>query len=143
MLASATSWTPSTAMQMAASPLMSLHPLCAPSPPNCRGGQRSPWTLQAELPLNVQARAGSLLNGKFAEYRQAFNEVDTSGNGTIGSSEIQQLFQDLGQPLSETKLWKIFDKYDQVSCLEVHLPPARRCAVTTDWLCVCRIGMAK
>ena len=83
-------------------------------------------TFKFELLLNVQARAGSLLDGKFAEYRQAFKEVDTSGNGTIGSTEIQQLFHDLGQPLSETKLWKIFDKYDQVSCLEAHLPPAHR-----------------
>lgn len=48
------------------------------------------------------------------EYREAFDRVDTTGDGLLSASEIQQVFDDLGQPLSDTKLWKIFDMYDRV-----------------------------
>lgn len=58
-----------------------------------------------------------MLDGKFSEYRQAFERVDMTGNGKLNAVEIQRVFEELGQPITETKLWKIFDKYDSVSFL--------------------------
>lgn len=58
------------------------------------------------------ARAGALLDGKFLEYREAWQKLAGSENGTLGASQIQQVFKNLGNPLSENKLWKIFDRYD-------------------------------
>jgi Ca2+-binding EF-hand superfamily protein len=60
----------------------------------------------------LQARAGALLDGKFLEYREAWQKLAGSENGTLGASQIQQVFKNLGNPLSENKLWKIFDRYD-------------------------------
>ena len=30
----------------------------------------------------------------------------------MGAAQIQQVFANLGNPLSESKLWKIFERYD-------------------------------
>lgn len=59
-----------------------------------------------------QARAGALLDGKFLEYRDAWQKLAGSENGTLGAAQIQQVFSNLGNPLSENKLWKIFERYD-------------------------------
>eukprot|EP00884_Botryococcus_braunii_P007605 jgi/Botrbrau1/16846/Bobra.150_2s0068.1 len=55
---------------------------------------------------------GVLLDGKLEQYQRAFQMVDTTGNGTLGAGEIAQLFKELGQPLSPTKLFKIMEEYD-------------------------------
>ena len=46
-----------------------------------------------------QVKDGTLLDGKFEEYEQAFKAADTTGNGFIGAAEINQLFIKLGHPL--------------------------------------------
>lgn len=56
---------------------------------------------------------GILLDGKFSEYEDAFNAVDSSGNGTIGATELAKLFAELGQPLSMEKLVDIMQQYDK------------------------------
>lgn len=53
-----------------------------------------------------------LLEGKLEEYRTAFNAVDNGGNGTISATEIAQLFESLGTPLSYDKLVRMMAKYD-------------------------------
>ena len=60
----------------------------------------------------LQARAGALLDGKFLEYREAWRKLAGSEDGTMGAAQIQQVFANLGNPLSESKLWKIFERYD-------------------------------
>ena len=60
----------------------------------------------------MQARAGALLDGKFLEYREAWRKLAGSEDGTMGAAQIQQVFANLGNPLSESKLWKIFERYD-------------------------------
>ncbi|GFH21753.1 uncharacterized protein HaLaN_19116, partial [Haematococcus lacustris] len=47
---------------------------------------------------------GLLLDGKFNEYEEAFKTVDSSGNGTIGATELAQVFASLGAPISYEKL---------------------------------------
>lgn len=59
-----------------------------------------------------QTADGVLLEGKLEEYREAFNAVDNGGNGTISATEIAQLFQNLGTPLSYDKLVKMMATYD-------------------------------
>lgn len=53
-----------------------------------------------------------LLEGKLEEYRAAFNAVDNGGNGTISATEIAQLFESLGTPLSYDKLVRVMATYD-------------------------------
>lgn len=53
-----------------------------------------------------------LLEGKLEEYRAAFNAVDNGGNGTISATEIAQLFESLGTPLSYDKLVRMMATYD-------------------------------
>ncbi len=60
----------------------------------------------------IQTADGVLLEGKLEEYREAFNAVDNGGNGTISATEIAQLFQNLGTPLSYDKLVKMMATYD-------------------------------
>lgn len=55
---------------------------------------------------------GILLDGKLSEYEQAFAAIDTSGNGTIGATEIAALFQQLGQSMSYERLVEVFQRYD-------------------------------
>jgi len=52
------------------------------------------------------------LDGKFLEYREAWQRLAGSENGTLGAAQIKQVFSNLGNPLSENKLWKIFERYD-------------------------------
>lgn len=59
-----------------------------------------------------QMQDGLLVEGKLEEYLRAFEAVDTSGNGLIGASEIQSLFEKLGQPIKGDKVAKIMDSYD-------------------------------
>eukprot|EP00197_Chlamydomonas_leiostraca_P003884 CAMPEP_0202867274 /NCGR_PEP_ID=MMETSP1391-20130828/9073_1 /ASSEMBLY_ACC=CAM_ASM_000867 /TAXON_ID=1034604 /ORGANISM="Chlamydomonas leiostraca, Strain SAG 11-49" /LENGTH=362 /DNA_ID=CAMNT_0049547303 /DNA_START=21 /DNA_END=1109 /DNA_ORIENTATION=+ len=56
---------------------------------------------------------GLLLDGKLSEYEAAFNAVDSSGNGTIGATELAQLFSMLGNPVSFEKLVDIMQEYDK------------------------------
>ena len=60
----------------------------------------------------AQTADGVLLEGKLEEYRTAFNAVDNGGNGTISATEIAQLFESLGTPLSYDKLVRMMAKYD-------------------------------
>ncbi|GBF93539.1 hypothetical protein Rsub_06259 [Raphidocelis subcapitata] len=53
---------------------------------------------------------GLLLEGTLADYEHAFKAVDDSGNGTIGATELSELFKQLGQPISQDKLVDIFMK---------------------------------
>ncbi|KAI3431308.1 hypothetical protein D9Q98_004367 [Chlorella vulgaris] len=52
------------------------------------------------------------LTGKLEEYCTAFKAADSGGDGTISATELFQLFQQLGNPVSYEKLVKIFEAYD-------------------------------
>ena len=41
----------------------------------------------------VQFNDGSMLALSLAKYRLIFDEVDTSGNGTLGAAEVEHFFQ--------------------------------------------------
>lgn len=56
---------------------------------------------------------GIILEGAIQEYEEAFNAVDNSGNGTIGATELAQLFKNLGTPLSLERVAEVFMKYDK------------------------------
>lgn len=60
----------------------------------------------------VLMQDGLLVEGKLQEYMQAFDAVDTSGNGLIGANEIQDLFHKLGQPIKSDKVANIMTQYD-------------------------------
>jgi Ca2+-binding EF-hand superfamily protein len=53
-----------------------------------------------------------LLDGKLKEYQNAFQLVDTSGNGTLGGSEVRALFEELGHPLTDQKLFDVMERFD-------------------------------
>lgn len=56
---------------------------------------------------------GSMLAVTLAKYKLIFDEVDTSGNGTLGAAEVQHFFQKIGQPLAgPQELHELFSKYD-------------------------------
>lgn len=52
------------------------------------------------------------LEGKLQEYRDAFRAVDAGGNGSISATELYQLFQKLGHPITYDKLVKVMEQYD-------------------------------
>uniref|UniRef100_A0A061SGG2 Ef-hand domain-containing thioredoxin n=1 Tax=Tetraselmis sp. GSL018 TaxID=582737 RepID=A0A061SGG2_9CHLO len=54
-----------------------------------------------------------ILEGKLEEYEAAFRAVDTSGNGTVGATEIAELFDSIGQPMSYMQLFRVMEKYDK------------------------------
>ncbi|GFR52365.1 hypothetical protein Agub_g14924 [Astrephomene gubernaculifera] len=56
---------------------------------------------------------GILLEGTLAEYESAFKAIDKSGNGTIGATELGQLFAQLGSPVSPEKLVDLMQMYDK------------------------------
>eukprot|EP00878_Enallax_costatus_P006243 GHUV01006546.1.p1 GENE.GHUV01006546.1~~GHUV01006546.1.p1 ORF type:complete len:282 (+),score=101.97 GHUV01006546.1:468-1313(+) len=56
---------------------------------------------------------GMILEGAIQEYEEAFRAVDDSGNGTIGATELAQLFKNLGTPLSLERVAEVFMKYDK------------------------------
>ncbi|EFJ46357.1 hypothetical protein VOLCADRAFT_105559 [Volvox carteri f. nagariensis] len=56
---------------------------------------------------------GILLEGALSEYESAFKAVDKSGNGTIGATELGQLFAKLGNPVSPEKLVDLMQEYDK------------------------------
>ncbi|KAF6258804.1 hypothetical protein COO60DRAFT_1701175 [Scenedesmus sp. NREL 46B-D3] len=56
---------------------------------------------------------GMLLEGAIQEYEDAFNAVDDSGNGSIGATELSQLFKNLGTPLSLERVAEVFMRYDK------------------------------
>lgn len=56
---------------------------------------------------------GMLLEGAIQDYEDAFNAVDDSGNGSIGATELAQLFKNLGTPMSYEKVADVFMKYDK------------------------------
>eukprot|EP00879_Flechtneria_rotunda_P022339 GHRR01023569.1.p1 GENE.GHRR01023569.1~~GHRR01023569.1.p1 ORF type:complete len:266 (+),score=106.46 GHRR01023569.1:308-1105(+) len=56
---------------------------------------------------------GMVLEGTIQEYEAAFTAVDYSGNGSIGATELAQLFKDLGTPLSLEKVAEVFMAYDK------------------------------
>jgi len=56
---------------------------------------------------------GLLLEGTLDEYEAAFNAVDNSGNGTIGATELTQLFRNLSMPTSLDKVAETFMKFDR------------------------------
>lgn len=62
--------------------------------------------------FEVLARDKVLLKGKLEEYEQAFKAVDIGGNGKIGASELAELFQNLGHPLTYERLVDIMKQYD-------------------------------
>ena len=41
----------------------------------------------------VQYEDGHMLAVQLAKYKFMFDEVDTSGNGTLGAAEVQHFFQ--------------------------------------------------
>jgi len=43
--------------------------------------------------LLLQYNDGSVLAVTLAKYKLMFDEVDTSGNGTLGAAEVQHFFQ--------------------------------------------------
>lgn len=53
-----------------------------------------------------------LLDGKLREYQDAFQAIDTSGNGLLAASEVKALFEDLGHSLTDQKLFDIMEKCD-------------------------------
>lgn len=53
-----------------------------------------------------------LLDGKLREYQDAFQAIDTSGNGLLTASEVKALFEDLGHSLTDQKLFDIMEKCD-------------------------------
>lgn len=55
---------------------------------------------------------GILLSGMLDDYRVAFSAVDSGGNGRISATELAQLFESLGTPLSYDRLVKVMAKYD-------------------------------
>lgn len=56
---------------------------------------------------------GNMLAVTLAKYKLMFDEVDTSGNGTLGAAEVQHFFQRIGQPFSgPQELHQLFSKYD-------------------------------
>ncbi|KAL4423154.1 hypothetical protein ABPG77_007807 [Micractinium sp. CCAP 211/92] len=52
------------------------------------------------------------LAGKLEEYREAFRAVDAGGNGTISATELFQLFEKIGHPITYEKLVSVMEKYD-------------------------------
>lgn len=56
---------------------------------------------------------GLLLDGMLDQYYQAFHAVDTSGNGSIGASELAQMLAACGVPVSYEKLVTIMQKFDK------------------------------
>lgn len=56
--------------------------------------------------------ANLILEGKLTEYREAFDAVDTSGNGSIGFDELYHLLHFLGTPLSDAKITQMMVDYD-------------------------------
>ncbi|PNH02827.1 putative calcium-binding protein CML25, partial [Tetrabaena socialis] len=56
---------------------------------------------------------GMLLEGALNDYESAFKAVDLSGNGTIGATELGQLFAKLGNPMSPEKLVELMQVYDK------------------------------
>ncbi|KAG2485016.1 hypothetical protein HYH03_016219 [Edaphochlamys debaryana] len=56
---------------------------------------------------------GMLLEGQLADYERCFRAVDKSGNGTIGATELGQLFAQLGTPLTPEKLVDLMQMYDK------------------------------
>ncbi|KAK9810405.1 hypothetical protein WJX72_010210 [[Myrmecia] bisecta] len=55
---------------------------------------------------------GLLLDGTMQEYQEVFRAADTTGDGKLNASEIQDFFAKLGQPLRSDKLFKIFEEHD-------------------------------
>ena len=43
--------------------------------------------------VDLQFNDGSMLAVALAKYKLMFDEVDTSGNGTLGAAEVQHFFQ--------------------------------------------------
>lgn len=70
---------------------------------------------------------GILLDGKLAEYEAAFRAADSTGNGSIGATEVARLFEGLGQPLSFGELTDIFKKYDKDSSGQIELNECAAC----------------
>jgi len=58
------------------------------------------------------ARDGLLLQGRLQEYEEAFNAIDTSGDGIITRDELGKLFAGLGRVLSPEELDKLVDDAD-------------------------------
>ncbi|KAL4423152.1 hypothetical protein ABPG77_007805, partial [Micractinium sp. CCAP 211/92] len=52
------------------------------------------------------------LAGKLEEYREAFRAVDAGGNGTISATELYQLFETIGHPITYEKLVAVMEDYD-------------------------------
>ncbi|KAL4440573.1 hypothetical protein ABPG75_003574 [Micractinium tetrahymenae] len=52
------------------------------------------------------------LTGKLEEYRDAFRAVDAGGNGTISATELFQLFEKIGHPITYEKLVAVMEEYD-------------------------------
>lgn len=65
---------------------------------------------------------GLLLEGTLADYERAFRAVDDSGNGTIGATELSEMFKQLGQPVTVDKLVDIFMKYDVDGSGQIDFP---------------------
>lgn len=61
----------------------------------------------------AQIQDCSIVEGKLQEYRQAFEAIDSSGDGTINGGELSRVFQALGQPIKPEKLAKLMDTVDR------------------------------
>ena len=49
-------------------------------------------------------------DGTLAEYEAAFRAADESGNGSLGATELSEMFKQMGNPASPDKLVEIFMK---------------------------------
>ena len=88
-------------------------------------------SITLNLGLQTQMQDGLLVEGKLQEYLHAFEAVDTGNNGLINASEIQQLFENLGQPLKANELVRIMEEYDVDRYM-----PALKTRKSPTWPCV-------
>ncbi|CAL5224412.1 g7094 [Coccomyxa viridis] len=58
------------------------------------------------------AQDNVLFSGKIEEYEAAFNLVDTDKKGSVGPTQLAQLFTNLGNPLPYDRLSAIMRQYD-------------------------------
>ncbi|KAI8471846.1 MAG: hypothetical protein J3K34DRAFT_415917 [Monoraphidium minutum] len=65
---------------------------------------------------------GLLLEGTFGDYERAFRAVDDSKNGSIGATELAEMFRQLGNPMSADKLADVFMKYDVDGSGQIDFP---------------------
>ena len=61
----------------------------------------------------MQIQDCAIIEGQLQDYRQAFDAIDSSGDGTLNGGELSRLFQALGQPIKPEKLAKLMETVDR------------------------------